>query len=164
MNSFKQRRLEKELRKQEERRKQRNAIFILIAMMFASFVACFLGSRSEPQDRDSQAAYTEIVEDISPDEETEDDKTTDSAQTKTKNEEKTEDVEQFDASAVPAYSGKAYTAINNNVPFSLKRICRKQPIPTKATLISIVWADAGCVQPVSEQTLCQRRKEEISDR
>ena len=138
MKSFKQRRIEKELRKQGERRKQRNAISILIAMMFASFVACFFGSRSEPQDRDSRAVYTEIVENISPDEETEDvapaaavsdaaeddaaspsedDKSTDSAQTENQNEEKTEAAEQFDASAVPAYSGKAYTAVNNDVPF-----------------------------------------------
>lgn len=117
MKSFKQRRVEKELRKQEERRKQRNATFILIAMMFVSFVACLFGSRSESQDRDSQAAYTEIVEDISPGEETEDDKTTDSAQIETTNEEKTEVAEQFDISTVPAYSGKAYATINNNVPF-----------------------------------------------
>ena len=117
MKSFKQRRIEKELRKQEERRKQRNATFILIAMMFASFVACLFGSRSESQDRDSQAAYTEIVEDVSTGEETEDDKTTDSAQTETTNEEKTEVAEQFDISTVPAYSGRAYATINNNVPF-----------------------------------------------
>lgn len=117
MKSFKQRRVEKELRKQEERRKQRNATFILIAMMFVSFVACLFGSRSESQDRDSQAAYTEIVEDISPGEETEDDKTTDFAQIETTNEEKTEVGEQFDISTVPAYSGKAYATINNNVPF-----------------------------------------------
>lgn len=215
MKSFKRRRLKKELRKQEEKRKQANALSILIAIVFALFgmvvfpslgafifllaavavlpfapirmlwekipikgswfkpaalvavflVACCFSPTSGVEDNDSQATYVEIDEDVSPDEETEevavaaavsdaadndaasspeDKKTTDPDQTKTENKEKTEvaeqskvdtesvdqaqnaetktddailDVEQFDISTVPAYSGKTYATINNNVPF-----------------------------------------------
>lgn len=194
MKSFKQRRLEKELRKQEEKRKQANALSILIAIVFALFgmvvfpslgavifflaavavlpfapirklwekipikggwlkpvtlavaflVACCFSPTFESEESDSQTAYTEIVENISPDEgtedvaaaaavsdiaeddtaevddeasPTEDEKTPDPVQTETKSEEKTEAAEQFDVNTVPAYSGKAYATINNNVPF-----------------------------------------------
>ena len=120
-----------------------------VALFIAFIVACCFSPTPEAEESDSQTAYTEVVEDISPDEEaedvtviaavpdtpkddaaspveddaspTEDEKTADPVQTETKNEEKTEpdvpDVEPFDVSAVPAYSGKAYTAVNDNVPF-----------------------------------------------
>ena len=136
-----------------------------VALVVAFLVACGFSPTSEVEDSDSQTAYTEIVEDISPDEEIEDvaaaaavpdtaeddeaslpedEKTTDPVQTEIKGEEKTEaaeqskaatesvdqaqntetktddailDVEQFDISTIPAYSGKAYATINNNVPF-----------------------------------------------
>ena len=211
MKTLKQRRLEKELRKQEEKRKQMNAISAMIAMIFASFgmlvfpsvgavifllaavavlplapirhlwekipikggwfkpvalviaffVAFGFSPTSSTEDNDSKTAYTENVEDISPNEETKDvavsntaedgtafplenKKTAELAQTETETEEKAEvvakskadtesedqiqntetksdnailDVDRFDVSAVPAYSGKAYITVNNNVPF-----------------------------------------------
>lgn len=113
-----------------------------VALFIAFIVACCFSPTSEAEDIDSQMAYTEIAEDSLPDEEaedmivtaavpdtaeedaaspTEDEKTTDPVQTESKNEEKTEaavsDKEQFDVSNVPAYSGNAYTVINDNVPF-----------------------------------------------
>lgn len=114
-----------------------------VALIVAFFVACCFSPTSGTEDRDSQTTYAEIVEDISPDEESkdvtavdvvsdtasssEDERTSDSLQNETKNEEKTETaakskddteaVEQFDISDVPAYSDEAYTAINDNVPF-----------------------------------------------
>ena len=215
MKSFKQRKLEKEQRKQAEKKKQKNALSMLIAMIFVLFgmvefpslgavifllaaaavlpfppirkmwekipikgrwfkpvalviaviLAWCFSPTSGAEDSDSQTVSAEIVEDILPDEETEepavavvvfdaaeddeassaeDEKITDPIQTEIKNQEKTEaaerskadtesedqtqnketkpddailDVEQFDISTVPAYSGKAYIAINNNVPF-----------------------------------------------
>ena len=118
-----------------------------VALIVAFFVACCLSPTSEPEESSSQTTYAETVEDISPDEEAEnvtvtvevseiaeddassleDEETPDPVRTEIKNEEKTEaavkskddteSVEQFDVSAVPAYSNEAYTAINDNVPF-----------------------------------------------
>ena len=166
MKSFKQRKLEKEQRKQEEKRKQANALSILLAIVFALFgmvefpslgavifllaaaavlplapirrlwekipikgswfkpvaliivfiVACCFSPTSGTEDSASQTVSAEIVEDISPDEETEEVAAA-VAVSDTAEDDAILEVEQFDISTVPAYSGKAYATINNNVPF-----------------------------------------------
>ena len=108
MKSFKQRKLEKELHRQEEKKKQKIPIkggwFKPVALVAAFLAACCFSPTPGMEESDGQTAYTEVVEDISPD-------------AVTKTDDAILDVEQFDINTVPAYSGKAYATINNNVPF-----------------------------------------------
>ena len=131
MKSFKQRKL-------WEKIPIKGSWFKPVALVAAFLVACCVSPTSGTEDSDSQTAYAEIVEDVSPDEAaedeavaaavsdaaedgaaspSEDEKTTDPVQVETENEEKTEISEQFDVNTVPDYSGKAYAEINDNVPF-----------------------------------------------
>ena len=101
--------------------KKRKTLSILIAIVFVLFAAYCFSPTSETEDSDKQPTYTEIVEDISQDEETEDvtvvpavsDIDIAEDNVSSLEDEETPDPVQI----VPAYSNEAYTAINDNVPF-----------------------------------------------